>query len=138
MVSIDTWRMTPELRLWTGRGTFPVTRRNQAPCVSGGMRLVQCGGPIGAGPPEIDGGEPWPYSIKILDCWFLGDRVYRLAVEGCAIPLFASESFRTVLAVKGFATPRLQTGAPLTAAGRSEKRSQLRGNGARMGMRRSS
>src|SRR5437016_8929162 len=40
--------------------------------VSGGMRLVQCGGPIGAGPPEIDGGEPWPYSIKILDCWFWG------------------------------------------------------------------
>src|SRR5207302_1551960 len=115
-----------------------VPLRNRGLAVSGGMRLVHCGGPIGAGPPEIDGGEPWPYSIKILDCWFFGDRVYRLAVEGCAIPLFASESFRTVLAVKGFATPRLQTGAPLTAAGRSEKRSQLRGNGARMGMRRSS
>ena len=57
--------------------------------VSGGMRLVHCGGPIGAGPPEIDGGEPWPYSIKILDCWFFGDRVYRLAVEGAP-----SESFR--------------------------------------------
>src|SRR5207302_11486588 len=76
-----------------------VPLRNRGLAVSGGMRLVYCGGPIGAGPPEIDGGEPWPYGINILDCWFFGDRVYSLAVEGWAIPLFASESFSSVLAV---------------------------------------
>jgi len=48
--------------------------------VSGGMRLVHCGGPVWAGPPEIDGDELGPYSIKILDCWFFWDRVCELDV----------------------------------------------------------
>src|SRR5215469_1656081 len=96
------------------------------------MRLVHCGGPIGAGPPEIDGGEPWPYSIKILDCWFFGDRVYRLAVEGAPFPcLLLSLSERSSPSRVRYAAPTNRRALDC-CSGRSEKRSQLRGNGARM------